>query len=153
MIRYIQDILSDSPMRFTTSQASNPRPSQALPLLDELQGLAAKRVEATSREAKQVLHVRPGPGAPFFSLESRVDHEIPWDFTGFYRISNWFHTDFNWFQWIWEIWRCWKQNPHMRSCLGTWHILTPSFLFILLGHSCDTMTPRPCNRSPFVLFQ
>eukprot|EP00435_Cladocopium_sp_Y103_P034372 s128_g8.t2 len=45
-------------LRVLGKAAKHTNVREALPLLDELQGLAAKRVEATTREARQVLHVR-----------------------------------------------------------------------------------------------
>lgn len=45
-------------LRVLGKAAKHTNVREALPLLDELQGLAAKRVEATTQEARQVLHVR-----------------------------------------------------------------------------------------------
>jgi len=90
-IHHISPYHRPSKISITTSQALiTPSHSQALPLLDELQGLAAKRVEATTQEARQVLHVRPGPrwlpGKAVWILTDIGRYWIPWillDFNGF----------------------------------------------------------------------
>ena len=101
-IHHISPYHRPSKISITTSQALiTPSHSQALPLLDELQGLAAKRVEATTQEARQVLHVRPGPrwlpGKAVWILTDIGRYWIPWILLDLRNLGSW------------------KHNPHMRS--------------------------------------